>query len=142
MSRDTAASFAMVFLMLPMLYFLLASPSFLFVKLDIPPVARLLRGMFHGYFVFLILGGVIGAAGLAVAGRAGFFAMAVGVVIFAVLARRWFLRRIDAEIGSGPAGAGTVARRLRQLHVAGMLCNAVQFAAVAGTIPYIMPMPG
>lgn len=110
------------------------------MKLDIPPVARLFRGMVHGYFVALAIGGVIGAAGLGFAGRPTFF-MALGVVVFAVLARPWFLRRIDAQLEPELAGAGDVASRLRRLHVAGMLVNAAQFAAVAGTIPYIMPMP-
>lgn len=139
MSSDTAASFAMVFLMLPMLYFLLAAPSFLFVKLDIPPVARLFRGMFHGYFVALAIAGVIGTVGLAAAGRPA-FVMGLAVVAFALLARRWFLRRIDGELASESQGASDVARRLRRLHVAGMLVNAIQFAAVAASIPFIAPM--
>lgn len=140
MSPDVAASFALVILMAPMAYFLLASPSFLFVKLDIPPVARLLRGMFHGYFIALVIAGVVGTVGLAAAGRTAFL-IGIGVVAFAVLARRWFLRRIDAQLGATPAGDGGMARRLRRLHVAGMLCNAAQFVAVVGCIPYIMAAP-
>ncbi len=140
MSSDVAASFALVIMMAPMAYFLLASPSFLFVKLDIPPVARLLRGMFHGYFIALAIAGVVGTVGLAVAGKTAFL-IGIAVVAFAVLARRWFLRRIDAQLGPEPAGDGGMARRLRQLHVAGMLCNAAQFVAVVGCIPFIMAAP-
>lgn len=140
MSPDVAASFALVILMAPMAYFLLASPSFLFVKLDIPPVARLLRGMFHGYFIALVIAGVVGTLGLAAAGRTAFL-IGIGVVAFAVLARRWFLRRIDAQLEATPAGDGGMAHRLRRLHVAGMLCNAAQFVAVVGCIPYIMAAP-
>lgn len=140
MSPDVAASFALVILMAPMAYFLLASPSFLFVKLDIPPVAKLLRGMFHGYFIALAIAGVVGTVGLAVAGRTAFL-IGIGVIAFAVLARRWFLRRIDAQLGPEPAGDGGMARRLRQLHLAGMLCNAAQFVLVVGCIPYIMGAP-
>ena len=43
-----------------MIYFLLAAPAFLLVRLDIPPVAQLLRGMFNGYFLTLAIAGVIG----------------------------------------------------------------------------------
>jgi len=121
-------------------YFLLASPSFLFVKLDIPPVTQLLRGMFHGYFIALAIAGVIGAAGLAAAGRPA-FVIGIAVVAFAVLARSWFLRRMDAQMSAQPSGDGDVARRLRRLHWAGMLCNAIQFAVVASCIPYIMVTP-
>jgi len=138
MSPDVAASFALVIMMAPMAYFLLASPSFLFVKLDIPPVAKLLRGMFHGYFIALAIAGVVGTVGLAMAGRTAFL-IGIGVVAFAVLARRWFLRRIDAQLGPEPAGG--MAYGLRRLHVAGMLCNAIQFVLVVGCIPYIMAAP-
>jgi len=138
MSPDVAASFALVIMMAPMAYFLLASPSFLFVKLDIPPVAKLLRGMFHGYFIALAIAGVVGTVGLAMAGRTAFL-IGIGVVAFAVLARRWFLRRIDAQLGPEPAGG--MAHGLRRLHVAGMLCNAIQFVLVVGCIPYIMAAP-
>lgn len=140
MSPDVAASFALVILMAPMAYFLLAAPSFLFVKLDIPPVAQLLRGMFHGYFVALAIAGVVGTAGLVAAGRTAFL-IGIAIVAFAILARRWFLRRIDAELDTTPAGGGGMARGLRRLHVAGMLCNAVQMVAVVGCIPYIMVAP-
>lgn len=140
MSPDVAASFALVILMAPMAYFLLAAPSFLFVKLDIPPVAQLLRGMFHGYFVALVIAGVVGTVGLAAAGRTAFI-IGIGIVAFAVLARRWFLRRIDAELDTKPAGDDEVARGLRRLHVAGMLFNAIQFIVVVGCIPYIMVAP-
>lgn len=140
MSPDVAASFGLVIMMAPMAYFLLASPSFLFVKLDIPPVAQLLRGMFHGYFIALAIAGVVGTVGLAAAGRMAFL-IGMGVVAFAVLARRWFLHRIDAQLGTRPAGDGGMARRLRRLHVAGMLCNAAQFVVVVGCIPYIMVAP-
>lgn len=140
MSSDVAASFGLVIMMAPMAYFLLASPSFLFVKLDIPPVAQLLRGMFHGYFIALAIAGVVGTVGLAAGGRMAFL-IGMGVVAFAVLARRWFLRRIDAQLAPAPAGDGGMARRLRRLHVAGMLCNAAQFVVVVGCIPYIMVAP-
>lgn len=138
MPPDAIAGFAIVILILPMAYFLLASPSFLFVKLDIPPVAKLLRGMFHGYFVALAIAGVIATAGLAVAGRPGFIIIGIGVLAFAVLAHRWFLRRMDARIDSDNGGK---ASGLRRLHLAGMMCNAIQFAAVASCIPYIMAAP-
>lgn len=139
MPPDAIAGFAVVILILPMAYFLLASPSFLFVKLDIPPVAKLLRSMFHGYFIALTIAGVIASAGLAVAGRPAFIIIGIAVLAFAVLARRWFLRRMDARIDAAPAG--DVARGLRRLHLAGMMCNAIQFAAVASCIPYIMVTP-
>ena len=42
---DPVVVFAAVILLVPMGYFLLAAPAFLLVKLDIPAVTLLLRGM-------------------------------------------------------------------------------------------------
>jgi len=60
MTPDNAALFATIIVLLPMIYFLLAAPAFLLVKLDIPPVALLLRGMFSGYFLTLAIAGQSG----------------------------------------------------------------------------------
>jgi len=45
MMPDNVALFATIILLLPMIYFLLAAPAFLLVRLDIPAVALLLRAM-------------------------------------------------------------------------------------------------
>ena len=45
MTAEGTALAAIVILLFPMGYFLLAAPAFLLVKLDIQPVAQLLRGM-------------------------------------------------------------------------------------------------
>src|SRR3954451_3014522 len=66
---DNVALFATIILLLPMIYFLLAAPAFLLVRLDIPPVALLLRGMFSGYFLTLAIAGVIGTIAGRLCGR-------------------------------------------------------------------------
>jgi len=133
---DPVVLFATIILLVPMGYFLLASPAFLLVKLDIPQVARLLRGMFNAYFLAIAIAGVIAMAAFAVTGRLA-FAIGIGLIAaFAFSARRWFLRQMDAQISAGDADA---ARRLRRLHWGGMLSNAVQVAAIVVSIPYIAP---
>ncbi len=120
-----------------MFYFLMTSPTFLLVKLDIPEVTRLMRGQFHGYFLIVSIAGVIGTLAFAVAGRP---AVATGVALiaaFAILARPWFLRQMDAQISARDAGDADAVRRLRRLHWAGMLCNAIQVGAALASIPYI-----
>jgi hypothetical protein len=59
-----------VILLFTMGYFFLASPAFLLVKLDIPQVTQLLRGMFNVQFVMMSIAGVIGT--LAFGGSPGF----------------------------------------------------------------------
>ena len=136
MLPDAVALAAIVILLFPMAYFLLAAPAFLLVKLDIQPVARLLRGMFNVHFLMVTIAGLIATCAFAATGRL-FFAIAIGLLAaFAVWSRRWFIPRMDAELRASDAGDAEAPRRLRRLHWVGMLCNAVQVAAIVGSIPY------
>ena len=93
MMPDNVALFATIILLLPMIYFLLSAPAFMLVRLDIPPVAQLLRGMFNGYFLTLAIAGVIGTIAVAVDGR---LVLAIGfglIAAFAASSRRWFCGR-------------------------------------------------
>jgi hypothetical protein len=141
MMPDPIILLTTVILLLPMGYFLLAAPAFLLVKLDVRPVALLLRGMFNGYFLTLAIAGVVGTIAVAVAGR---LALAIGIGLiaaFAVLARRWFLRNMDAELSARDAGDPDAPRRLRRLHWGGMLCNATQLVVIVASVPHIMVTP-
>ena len=141
MMPDPVVLFAMVILLTPMGYFLLAAPAFLLVKLDIPPVTQLLRGMFNSYFLILAIAGVIATMAFALEGRLA-VALAIALVAaFAVSARRWFLQRLDAELSARDAGDADAVRKLRRLHWGGMLCNAVQLVAIVAAIPYISVTP-
>jgi hypothetical protein len=138
---DSVVLFAMVILLVPMGYFLLAAPAFLLVKLDIRPVAQLLRAMFSGYFLTVTIAGAIGTLAFAIEGRL-VVALGVGLIAaFAVWARRWFLQQMDAQLSARDAGDADAVRRLRRLHWGGMLCNAIQLVAVVASIPYIGVTP-
>ena len=138
---DNIALFATIILLLPMFYLLLAAPAFLFVRLDIVPVTRLLRGMFDSYFVALAIAGAIGTIAVLV-DRRPVLALGIGlVVVFAIVFRRWFLQQMDARISDRDAGDATAVRGLRRLHWGGMLSNAIQVGAVIASIPYIAAVP-
>ena len=138
MPPDALALYAAVILLLPMVCFFLSSPTFLLVGLEIPEVTQLLRGLFNGYFLVMGVAGAVSTVGFAVAGRPVFAVGAVAVAIFATVARRWFLQRIDAELRARAAGLATAVPRLRALHVKGMLANAIQLVAVVGSVPLIV----
>jgi uncharacterized membrane protein len=141
MMPDPVVLFATVILLVPMGYFLLAAPAFLLVKFDIPPVTLLLRGMFNAYFLVLAAAAVIGTVAFAVEGRL-VVAAAIGLIAaFAVSARHWFLRQMDAELSARDAGDADAVRRLRRLHWSGMLCNAIQLVAIVGSIPFVAVVP-
>jgi hypothetical protein len=138
MTPDAIATAAMIILLFPMIYFLLASPAFLLVKLDIQPVTRLLRGMFNAHFLAMSIVGVIGTIAFAVAGH-HLFAIGIGLIAaFAVWARRWFLGQMDAQLVARDAGDADAVRRLRRLHWGGMLCNAIQLVVIVGSIPHVI----
>ena len=138
---DNVALFATIIVVLPMIYFLLAAPAFLLVRLDIPQVAQLLRAMFSGYFLTLAFAGTIGAIAVALAGR---LVLALGIGLIAALAassRRWFLTQMDSRLSDRDAGDADAVRRLRRLHWGGMLSNAIQLAVVVASIPYVAAVP-
>lgn len=137
MTPDGVALAAIVILLFPMGYFFLAAPAFLLVKLDIPPVTQLLRGMFNAHFLMLSVASIIGTIAFAVAGKL-VLAVVVGLIAaFAIWGRRWFLRRWDTQLHARDAGDADAVRRLRRLHWAGMLCNAIQLVTIVGSIPYV-----
>jgi hypothetical protein len=128
---------AIVILIFPMGYFFLASPAFLLVKLDIPPVTQLLRGMFNAHFLMMRIAAIIGTVTFALTGRP-VFAIAVALIAaFAVWARGWFLRQWDIQLSARDAGDAAAVRRLRRLHWGGMLANAILLFAIVVSIPYV-----
>ncbi|MEY9878874.1 hypothetical protein [Bradyrhizobium sp. USDA 329] len=137
MTPDAVAVAVMIILLFPMSYFTLASPAFLLVRLDIQPVAQLLRGMFNAHFLVMRVVGIIGMVALLLDGRP---LAAVGVGMIAALAiwgRRRFMRRVDDQLSARDAGDADAARRLRRLHWSAMLGNAVLLVALVAGIPYI-----
>lgn len=137
MTSDGMALAATVILLFPIGYFFLASPAFLLVKLDIPPVTQLLRGMFNIHFLMTTTTALIGTVTFALTGRPVF---AIGVALiaaFALWARGWFLRQWDIHLSARDAGDAAAVRQLRRLHWKGMLGNAILLFAVIASIPYI-----
>ncbi|ETR74873.1 hypothetical protein X566_18855 [Afipia sp. P52-10] len=141
MTRDGFALAATIILLVPMFYFAMSSLTFLLVRLDVPTVTRLLRGLFNAYFLIVGISGIIGTIAFTVDGRPA-IAVAFGcITAFAVWARRWFLQQMDTQISARDAGDGHAVRRLRYLHWGGMACNAAQLAVVLYAIPYVTITP-
>src|SRR5262249_38379529 len=119
MSNETPAFFALVIVLVPLICFFLASPTFLLVPLHIPEVTRLLRGLFSAYFIVASFAAALATGVFAVTARPAFALGIALIAAFAFFARRWFLYRIDAELQARDAGNGHAVRELRRLHWAG-----------------------
>jgi hypothetical protein len=138
-TSDGFALGATVILLLPMFYFALSSPAFLLVKLDIPAVTQLLRGLFNAHFLAIGIAGLLATVAFAAVGRPA-FALAVGAIaVLAVWGRGWFMGRMDAQLSARDAGDAQAVRRLRRLHWGLMLGNAVLLVAITASIPYVAP---
>jgi len=137
MNADGFSLATTVILLFPMLYFLIASTTFLLARLSDPVVSWLLRGLFNTYFIAVAGCGATGVLAFVLAGRPG-VAAGIGVVAaFAIGARRWFLPQLDAQIRARDAGDADAVRQLRRLHVGGMLYNAIQSILVIASIPHV-----
>lgn len=139
MTSNGFALLATIILIFPMLYFLVASPTFLLRPLSDPIVTWMLRGLFNVHFLAVSVTCAIAAMAFLLASRP-LVAIGIGVVAaLAIGARRWFLSRMDAELGVRDAGDVTAVRRLRRLHWAGMAYNAVQFFVIVASISRVFP---
>ena len=131
-----------IILLLPMLYFLLASPTFLLRPLSDPVVTWLLRGLYSVHFRLVAITCALAAMAFVLAGKP-LIATGIGLVAaLAMGARRWFLGRLDAELQARDGGDGVALRRLRRLHWGGMALNAAQFIAILASIPAVFPEAG
>ena len=87
MMPDPVVLAATVILLFPMGFFLMSAPAFLLVKLDIPQVTQLLRGLFSAYFLMVSIAGAVGTVAFALTGRL-LFAIGIGLIAaFAIWAR-------------------------------------------------------
>ncbi len=137
MSADAYAVAGIVAVLLPTLYFFIASPSFLLAKFDDPSVTWLLRGLFSLHFRIICIGAILGIVAFVIAGRPILVLIPAVIASLAVAMRRWFLRNIDAELAARDAGDAQAVQRLRGLHLRGMALNATQFVAIIAVIPLV-----
>jgi hypothetical protein len=69
MVSDFVALYAVVIVLFSLIYFSFASIPFSFVRLDVPEVSRLFRGLFNSYFWIVGVTGLVAAAVFAASGR-------------------------------------------------------------------------
>jgi hypothetical protein len=137
MTADGAALAAIVILLFPMGFFLMSSPAFLLVRLDIVEVTQLLRGVIWAYLVMVGIAGIIAALIFAATGRPVFVVGMGAISAFAILVRPRLLERWDALLRARDAGETCAVQRLRQLHWGTMAMNIIQLGAVVSSIPFL-----
>lgn len=128
---------ATIIMLVPLFYLLLASPAFLFVRLDIPQVAYIFRAVFFGYFLVLVSIGLVAAMLFALDGRP-VAALCIGLLAaFDLTWRGWMMPRLTALLADVEAARAGVGHRLRRFHLGAMAMNAVQAATVLAFVPVL-----
>jgi hypothetical protein len=137
MVPDFVPLFAVIVVQFSLIYFAMASIPFLFVRLDVPEVSRLFRGLFNVYFWMVGCTGLVAAALFAASGRMAFTAEMLLLAATAMAVRSRVLQRIDAQQSAWQSGDAAAMRRLRLIHWGGMLANILVFATVASSVSFI-----
>lgn len=121
------------------MYFLIASPTFLLRSFADPVVSWLFRGLLSLHFRLIAIGSALGMAAYLAAGRPLFSIGFAMIGLLAIAVRRWFLQRMDVEIGARDAGDADAIRRIRALHWRSMAYNATQFVALIALVVLVFP---
>lgn len=138
MVPDFIALAAVVIVLFSSAYFSMASLPFLLVRLDIPEVSRLFRGLFNVYFWMIGISGLLATTVFAARGRMAFAAAMLLLAVTAMALRRRVLRSIDRQQTASQSGDAAARRQLRLIHWGGMLANAGVLASVAISVPLIV----
>jgi len=131
MMPDVVLLCAVVIVLFSLAYFCMASIPFLFVRLDVPEVSRLFRGLFNVYFWIVGFAGLVTSGVFAASGRMGFTAAMLLLAVASIAGRRGVLQWIDAQQSACQSGDAAALCRLRLIHWGGMLANILVFATVA-----------
>jgi hypothetical protein len=138
MVPDFVPAYAVVIVLFCLVYFSLASIPFLFVRLDVPEVSRLFRGLFNAHFWMIGCTGLVATAAFAASGRMAFTAAWLLLAATAMAVRSRVLQRIDAQQSAWQSGDTAAMRRLRLIHWGGMLANILVIATVGSSVPFIL----
>ena len=138
MVPDFVPLYSVVTVLFSLVYFSLASISFLLVRLDAPEVSRLFRGLFNVYFWMVGISGLMATAVFAASGRFAFTAAMLSLAVTAMAVRGRLLRRIDTLQSDWQSGEIAAMRKLRLIHWGGMLANIGIIVTIAISVPYIL----
>jgi len=132
------SALSLVLLLFPLAYFLITSPAFLLVRLDVPQVRSLMRSHVNGYLLWLRIAAALAVVATIAAGRPTLAILPAAIAILAFVARPRILERMDGIAAAHEEGDRDATRRLRWLHVGGMLGNAVVLAGVMGSVNAVL----
>src|SRR5262245_62538589 len=129
---------AVIVVLFSLIYFSLASISFLLVRLDIPEVWQLFRGLFNVYFWMVGASSLLATVVFAASGRIAFTAAMLLLSASAMAVRSRVLQLIDAQQAAWRSGDIAAMGRLRMIHWGGMLANIALLFMLASSAQLIL----
>lgn len=137
MVPDAASLAAAVIVMVSLAYFSMASFPFVLVRLDIPEVWRLFRGLFNVHFRVIGVVGLAAAVAFATSGHILVTFAMVALAVWASALRGLVLDRMDTQQAAWQSGDVGAMRRLRAIHWGAMLANVAVLAGVVSSLSSI-----
>lgn len=134
MLPDTVALLAGALLLGAMAFFSFIVAPMVFVQLEAPLAARVIRALFPAYYLVITGLGAATALPLAIAGRPADAAAMAFVAGFAALLRQGLLPRLDALRAAKEAGDAAAAQRFARLHRASVAVNMAQLLATGAVL--------
>lgn len=114
-----------VALLICMGFFMMSSLPLLILKHDTPLDARFIRTLFNVYYVALMGIAAVGSLSYGLLGKVAIALALAGIVLLGFTLRRGVIGRMDRVRTTMTADDVPGIRRFRQLHVTGMVLNAV-----------------
>ena len=124
------ALFSTIPLLMCMGYFFMGSLPLLVLKHDTPMDSRFIRGFFNTYYIGVVCTATIATISYALAGRVAFSAGMVSIAALALYLRKAGLTRMDELRTRIEGGEAMAITEFRRVHIAGMVINLVQLAAL------------
>lgn len=121
---------ATIALLVWMGFFLMGSLPLLVLKHDTLLDSSFIRGLFNVYYAAVVATGVVASIGYMLVGRLAISLVMAGIVVLALLSRRWIVGQMDRARQSILVENATAIQRFRRLHIGGMLLNAAQLAII------------
>lgn len=138
MVPDFLLLYAIITVLFSLAYFFLASLPFLLVRLDIPDVSRLFRGLFNVYFWMVAATGLVATTVFVLGARLGIATELLVITLVAILMRKRVLQWIDGLQILGQSGDTLAMRRLRKLHWSVMTANLAVLGMVISSLNHIL----
>ncbi len=126
-----------VLLLMSLGFSVLGATPLLILKHKRPMDSTVIRQVFHYCYRLVTVVAIAASTGHALAGRPVLSTCTGGIALMALALHHWMLTRMDAVRPTMHDGDIHAIRRFRELHIAGIVLNLTQLAALVGAMTQV-----